>query len=113
MERAEYHARQLSSDGRSADARRTHGLPRRHRNDRRAHRGAAAAPRRFHRAALRGTSARMSLFAAVIALTLAGTAHSADYRTRPPEEDIIYFLRPDRSANGHTQKTKGGSNSGR
>src|SRR3546814_2116489 len=91
MERAEYHARQLSSDGRSADARRTHGLLRRHRNDRRAHRGAAADPRRFHRAALRGRSARMSLFASVIALTLAGTAPAADYRQRPPEDEIVYF----------------------
>src|SRR3546814_15199913 len=104
----EYHARQLSSDGRSADARRTHGLLRRHRNNRRAHRGAAPHPRRFHRAALRGRSARMSLFASVIALTLAGTAPAADYRQRPPEDEIVYFLLPDRVANGDAGNARGG-----
>src|SRR3546814_13676458 len=60
------------------------------------HRGAAADPRRFHRAALRGRSARMSLFASVIALTLAGTPPAADYRQRQPEDAIVHFLLPDR-----------------
>src|SRR3546814_19816941 len=85
----EYHARQLSSDGRSADARRTHGLLRRPRNNRRAHRGAAPHPRRFHRAALRGRSDRMSLFASVIALTRARTAPPAHNWQLPTEDETI------------------------
>src|SRR3546814_17940528 len=84
IDRAEYHARQLSSDGRSADARRTHGLLRRHRNDRRAHRGAAAAPRHFHRAALSDRSSRITLLDSATSLTLAATAPAATYRPRPP-----------------------------
>src|SRR3546814_11347531 len=50
----------------------------------------------------------MSLFASVIALTLAGAAPAADYRQRPPEDEIVYFLLPDRFENGDAGNDKGG-----
>ena len=42
----------------------------------------------------------MSLFASIIALSLAGAAPADDYRQRPPEDEIVYFLLPDRFENG-------------
>ena len=50
----------------------------------------------------------MSLFASLIALSLAGAAPAADYRERPPEEEIIYFVLPDRFENGDPKNDKGG-----
>jgi glycosidase len=54
----------------------------------------------------------MSLFASMIALSLAGAAPAAvppdDYRQRPPEDEIIYFVLPDRFENGDPKNDKGG-----
>src|SRR3546814_18838751 len=50
----------------------------------------------------------MSLFASVIALTLAGTAPAADYRQRPPEDEIVYFLLHDSFENGDAGNDRGG-----
>jgi len=54
----------------------------------------------------------MSLFASIIALSLAGAAPAAvpadDYRRRPPEDEIIYFVLPDRFENGDPKNDRGG-----
>ena len=54
----------------------------------------------------------MSLFASIVALTLAGAAPAAvpaaDYRQRPPEDEIIYFVLPDRFENGDPKNDRGG-----
>jgi glycosidase len=50
----------------------------------------------------------MSLLASIIALTLSGTASAADYRQRPPEDEIIYFVLPDRFENGDPKNDRGG-----
>jgi len=53
----------------------------------------------------------MSLFASVIALSLAGTAPAAaveDYRQRPATDEVIYFVLPDRFENGDPQNDRGG-----
>ena len=38
----------------------------------------------------------------------AAQALSSDYRTRPPEDEVVYFLLPDRFANGDPRNDKGG-----
>ena len=38
---------------------------------------------------------------------------SVDYRARPPEDEVIYFLLPDRFENGDTSNDKGGIKGGR
>ncbi|WP_447749882.1 alpha-amylase family glycosyl hydrolase [Sphingopyxis fribergensis] len=54
----------------------------------------------------------MSLFASIVALSLAGAAPAAapaaDYRQRPAEDEIIYFVLPDRFENGDPKNDKGG-----
>lgn len=51
----------------------------------------------------------MSLFASFAALTLASAPAAAeDYRRRPPEDEIIYFVLPDRFENGDAGNDKGG-----
>lgn len=56
--------------------------------------------------------ARMSLFTSVLALSLAGAAPIAasaeDYRQRPPEAEVIYFVLPDRFENGDPTNDRGG-----
>ena len=48
------------------------------------------------------------------ALCLAGAPVLAqDYRTRPPEEDVIYFVLPDRFENGDPSNDRGGLSGGR
>lgn len=59
----------------------------------------------------------MSLFTSLIALTLAGAALAAvpaeDYRQRPPEDEVIYFVLPDRFENGDAKNDQGGLKGGR
>ena len=55
----------------------------------------------------------MSLFAPLIALSLAGAAPAADYRQRPPGDEVIYFVLPDRFENGDPKNDKGGLKGGR
>ncbi|WP_332676909.1 alpha-amylase family glycosyl hydrolase [Brevundimonas sp.] len=59
----------------------------------------------------------MSLFTSLIALTLAGAAPAAvpaeDYRRRPPEDEVIYFVLPDRFENGDAKNDQGGLKGGR
>lgn len=59
----------------------------------------------------------MSLFTSLIALTLAGAAPAAvpaeDYRQRPPEDEVIYFVLPDRFENGDAKNDQGGLKGGR
>src|SRR3546814_1829780 len=50
----------------------------------------------------------MSLFASIVAMSLAGAAPAADYRQRPPEDEIVYFLLPDRFDNGDAGNDRGG-----
>ena len=50
----------------------------------------------------------MSLLASIVALTLSGAAPAADYRQRPPEDEIIYFVLPDRFENGDPKNDRGG-----
>src|SRR3546814_19148575 len=50
----------------------------------------------------------MSLFASIVAMSLAGAAPAADYRQRPPEDEIVYFLLPDRFENGDAGNDRGG-----
>jgi glycosidase len=50
----------------------------------------------------------MSLLASIIALSLAGAAPAADYRQRSPEDEVIYFVLPDRFENGDPKNDKGG-----
>ncbi|MBO9696814.1 MAG: alpha-amylase [Sphingopyxis sp.] len=50
----------------------------------------------------------MSLLASILAMTLSGAAPVADFRQRPPEDEIIYFVLPDRFENGDPRNDKGG-----
>lgn len=43
----------------------------------------------------------------------AAAAPSADFRARPPQDDVIYFLLPDRFANGDPSNDQGGLSGGR
>jgi glycosidase len=44
--------------------------------------------------------------------TLAGTCFGADYRSRPPEDEIVYFVLPDRFENGNRANDQGGLTGG-
>jgi glycosidase len=54
----------------------------------------------------------MSLFASIVALSMAGAAPAAvpadDYRQRRPEDEVVYFLLPDRFENGDPGNDRGG-----
>src|SRR3546814_11394563 len=54
----------------------------------------------------------MSLFASIAALSMPGAAPAAvpadDYRQRRPEDEVVYFLLPDRFENGDPANDKGG-----
>ncbi|HKX90460.1 MAG TPA: alpha-amylase, partial [Sphingopyxis sp.] len=50
----------------------------------------------------------MSLLASIIAMSLSGSAPVADFRQRPPEDEIIYFVLPDRFENGDPRNDRGG-----
>src|SRR3546814_17185396 len=54
----------------------------------------------------------MSLFASIAALSMTGAAPAAvpadDYRQRRPEDEVVYFLLPDRFENGDPANDKGG-----
>ena len=52
----------------------------------------------------------MSFSASIIALALAGSAPATaeEFRQRPPEDEIVYFLLPDRFENGDPKNDKGG-----
>src|SRR3546814_1252072 len=54
----------------------------------------------------------MSLFASIAALSMAGAAPAAvpadDYRQRRPEDEVVYFLLPDRFENGDPANDKVG-----
>ena len=50
----------------------------------------------------------MSLLASIIAMSLLGASPAADYRQRPPENEIIYFVLPDRFENGDPTNDRGG-----
>jgi neopullulanase len=50
----------------------------------------------------------LRLFVAGIACALGSAAEAQDYRARSPEEEVIYFLLPDRFENGETSNDKGG-----
>jgi len=47
-----------------------------------------------------------------IALALLAAAPAADYRARLPQDEVIYFLLPDRFENGDTQNDRGGLQGG-
>jgi glycosidase len=51
---------------------------------------------------------RLPCAAALIALSLWGSALAQDYRERLPQDEIIYFLLPDRFENGDTGNDRGG-----
>jgi Alpha amylase, catalytic domain len=53
------------------------------------------------------------LLAALSALFLTSPVVAQDYRTRLPEDEVIYFLLPDRFENGDTANDKGGLKGGR
>ena len=59
---------------------------------------------------MRGTSIRA--MAAALALA-AGAASAQDHRSRPPQDEVIYFLLPDRFANGDPSNDTGGLAGGR
>ena len=48
-----------------------------------------------------------------VALLAAAASPGDDYRARPPEDEVIYFLLPDRFENGDTSNDKGGIKGGR
>src|SRR3546814_2594267 len=54
----------------------------------------------------------MGLFASIAALSMTGAAPAAvpadDYRQRRPEDEVVYFLLPDRFENGDPANDKGG-----
>jgi neopullulanase len=50
----------------------------------------------------------LRLFVASIACVLGSVAEAQDYRARLPDDEVIYFLLPDRFENGDTSNDKGG-----
>lgn len=50
----------------------------------------------------------MKLGLVAIALAMAGQAVAQEYRARPPSDEVIYFLLPDRFENGDTANDRGG-----
>ncbi len=56
----------------------------------------------------------MSLFAALaLSTAVAQPAPASDFRARPPEDEVIYFLLPDRFDNGDPKNDRGGLKGGR
>ena len=68
---------------------------------------ADAAPGRCSRSECVRTSLR--LLAASIACVMGSSAAAQDYRTRLPEDEVIYFLLPDRFENGDASNDRGGT----
>ena len=50
----------------------------------------------------------LRLLAASVACVLGSAAEAQDYRARLPEDEVIYFLLPDRFENGDASNDKGG-----
>ncbi len=51
---------------------------------------------------------KVNLLASLIALTLASPAMAQSYRDRLPEDEVIYFVLPDRFENGDVKNDRGG-----
>lgn len=58
--------------------------------------------------AMRAPAGRVRLWAAVAAAALWSGAGAADFRERPPQDEVIYFLLPDRFENGDPANDRGG-----
>ena len=58
-----------------------------------------------------GTATRTA--AAMLLALAAGTASAQDHRQRLPQDEVIYFLLPDRFANGDPSNDTGGIPGGR
>jgi glycosidase len=56
---------------------------------------------------------RIRAWLAVALLALAGPAAAQSFRDRPPEDEVIYFLLPDRFENGDPRNDRGGMRGGR
>ena len=56
---------------------------------------------------------RLGAMLGALALALAGTAAAADFRARLPQDEVIYFLLPDRFENGDPANDRGGLEGGR
>ncbi|MBX9708469.1 MAG: alpha-amylase [Caulobacteraceae bacterium] len=59
-----------------------------------------------------GRTARQAALAALLTL-MAGAAGAQDFRQRLPQDEVIYFLLPDRFANGNLSNDEGGIPGGR
>ncbi|HEY0044809.1 MAG TPA: alpha-amylase family glycosyl hydrolase [Allosphingosinicella sp.] len=57
--------------------------------------------------------ARFAGLAALLAGAMAGPAAAQSFRDRPPEDEIVYFVLPDRFENGDTANDRGGIGGGR
>lgn len=55
----------------------------------------------------------MKLLPLILAASLAAPASAQDLRQRPPEDEVIYFVLPDRFENGDTANDRGGLRGGR
>ena len=56
---------------------------------------------------------RLGMAALAAAFAAAASAQLSDFRQRPPEDEIIYFLLPDRFENGDPSNDRGGLRGGR
>jgi glycosidase len=50
----------------------------------------------------------MPRFLACLMLVLSSTSFAADFRSRPPEDEVVYFVLPDRFHNGDESNDRGG-----
>ncbi|HWH17659.1 MAG TPA: alpha-amylase family glycosyl hydrolase [Allosphingosinicella sp.] len=56
---------------------------------------------------------KVCFFALLLAAALAASAAAQDYRQRPPQDEVVYFVLPDRFENGDSTNDTGGLKGGR